>query len=68
MALRFIYFMTSELQNIEYRTAACDELSRVESSKDGQVSKGGNALLSLFKIDRIHYSMFDVGRSMFDVH
>ena len=24
--------------------------------------------LSLFKIDRIHYSMFDVGRSMFDVH
>jgi len=21
-----------------------------------------------FKIDRIHYSMFDVGRSMFDVH
>jgi len=23
---------------------------------------------SLYKIDRIHYSMFDVGRSMFDVH
>jgi len=23
--------------------------------------------LSRFKIDRIHYSMFDVGRSMFDV-
>jgi len=21
-----------------------------------------------FKMDRIHYSMFDVGRSMFDVH
>ena len=23
---------------------------------------------AFFKIDRIHYSMFDVGRSMFDVH
>jgi hypothetical protein len=26
------------------------------------------ASLGLFKIGRIHYSMFDVGRSMFDVH
>jgi len=34
-----------------------------------RMSKGGIALLSLFnKIDRIHYSMFDVGCSMFDVH
>jgi hypothetical protein len=49
----------SEPQNIEYR-----------------MSKGGFASLSLFKIGRstqklttgrIHYSMFDVGRSMFDV-
>jgi len=32
------------------------------------MSKGGFATLSLFKKDRIHYSMFDVGRSMFDVH
>jgi len=24
--------------------------------------------LDHFEIDRIHYSMFDVGRSMFDVH
>ncbi|CAB1078796.1 hypothetical protein D1AOALGA4SA_6524 [Olavius algarvensis Delta 1 endosymbiont] len=31
------------------------------------MSNGGFASLSLFKIDRIHYSMFDVGRSMFDV-
>jgi hypothetical protein len=34
-----------------------------------RMSKGGIATLGLFyKIDRIHYSMFDVGRSMFDVH
>jgi hypothetical protein len=26
------------------------------------------ASLGLFKIDRIHYSMFDVERSVFDVH
>ena len=46
--------LNSEPQNIEYRTAEC---RRVES------------LCSVFfKIDRIHYSMFDVGRSMFDVH
>jgi len=50
----------SEPQNIEYRTA--------ESSCGGQVSKCGIASLSHFKIGRIHYSMFDVGRSMFDVH
>jgi hypothetical protein len=30
--------------------------------------KCGIASLGLFKIDRIHYSMFDVERSMFDVH
>jgi hypothetical protein len=40
MTLRFIYFKTSEPQNIEYRTA--------ESSKGGQVSKCGFAFLSLF--------------------
>jgi len=28
----------------------------------------GIASLSRFKIGRIHYSMFDVGRWMFDVH
>ena len=33
-----------------------------------RLTNGGIAALSLFKIDRIHYSVFDVGRSMFDVH
>ena len=34
-----------------------------------RMSKGGIATLGLFyKIDRIHYSMFDVQCSMFDVH
>jgi len=33
-----------------------------------RLTNGGIASLSRFKIDRIHYSMFDVGRSMFDVH
>jgi len=32
------------------------------------LTNGGFALLSRSKIDRTHYSMFDVGRSMFDVH
>ncbi len=32
------------------------------------MTNGGIASLSRFKIDRIHYSMFDVGRSIFDVH
>jgi len=27
-----------------------------------------NRFAQSFLIDRIHYSMFDVGRSMFDVH
>jgi len=31
------------------------------------MSKDGIASLSRFKIDRIHYSMFDVGRSMLSV-
>ncbi|CAB1069981.1 hypothetical protein D1AOALGA4SA_812 [Olavius algarvensis Delta 1 endosymbiont] len=31
------------------------------------MNNDGFASLSRFKIDRIHYSMFDVGRSMFDV-
>ncbi|CAB1079002.1 hypothetical protein D1AOALGA4SA_6720 [Olavius algarvensis Delta 1 endosymbiont] len=29
------------------------------------MTNGGIASLCLFKIDRIHYSMFDVGRSTF---
>ncbi|CAB1082019.1 hypothetical protein D1AOALGA4SA_9657 [Olavius algarvensis Delta 1 endosymbiont] len=31
------------------------------------MTNGGIASLSRFKIDRIHYSTFDVGRSMFNV-
>jgi len=54
MALRFIYFTTSEPQNIEHLIAEC---RRVDSRCS-----------VFFIIDRIHYSMFDVGRSMFDVH
>ncbi|CAB1084469.1 hypothetical protein D1AOALGA4SA_11989 [Olavius algarvensis Delta 1 endosymbiont] len=33
-----------------------------------RLKNGGFASLSRFKIDRIHYSTFDVGRSMFNVH
>ncbi|CAB1074400.1 hypothetical protein D1AOALGA4SA_2219 [Olavius algarvensis Delta 1 endosymbiont] len=33
-----------------------------------RMTNDGFASLSRFKIDRIHYSTFDVGRSMFDVH
>jgi len=33
-----------------------------------RMSNGGIVSLSRFKIDRIPYSMFDVGRSMFNVH
>ena len=33
-----------------------------------RLTNGGIASLRLFQIGRIHYSMFDVGRSMFDVH
>ncbi len=44
----------SEPQNIEYRTA---EFRSVESLRS-----------VFYKKDRIHYSMFDVGRSMFNVH
>jgi hypothetical protein len=54
-------------------------ISNIESSSGGQVSKDGIASGFAFgydptgrsfflKIDRIHYSMFDVGRWMFDVH
>ncbi|CAB1076768.1 hypothetical protein D1AOALGA4SA_4565 [Olavius algarvensis Delta 1 endosymbiont] len=32
-----------------------------------RLTNGGIASLSRFKIDRIHYSTFDVGRSVFDV-
>ncbi|CAB1075579.1 hypothetical protein D1AOALGA4SA_3398 [Olavius algarvensis Delta 1 endosymbiont] len=32
------------------------------------MTNGGIASLSRFKIDRIHYSTFDVGRSMFNVY
>ncbi len=32
------------------------------------MSNGEVRFSVFFKIDRIHYSMFDVGRSMFDVH
>ncbi|CAB1080465.1 hypothetical protein D1AOALGA4SA_8146 [Olavius algarvensis Delta 1 endosymbiont] len=32
-----------------------------------RLTNGEFASLSRFKIDRIHYSMFDVGRSMFSV-
>jgi len=49
-----------------------------ESSGGRQVSRGRfaraaqplalHAVQHLFKIDRIPYSMLDVGRSMFDVH
>jgi len=31
------------------------------------MTNDGIAALNQFKIDGIHYSMFDVGRSMFDV-
>ena len=41
MTLRFIYFKTSEPQNIEYRTAEYRISNR-------RMSKGGFALLSLF--------------------
>ena len=68
MTLRFIYFKTSKPQNIEYRTAACDELSRVECRRV-------ESLCSVFfKIDRsthklttgrIHY--FDIRHSLFDI-
>ena len=37
------------------------------SNKKFRMMKYGIAALSLYKIDRIHYLMFDVGRSMFDV-
>jgi hypothetical protein len=33
-----------------------------------RLTNGGIASLSLFKIGRIHYSMLDVERSMFNVH
>jgi len=33
-----------------------------------RLTNGGIASLNLFQIGRIHYSMFNVGRSMFDVH
>ena len=42
--------------------------NRRMSNVEYRMSKDGIALLSLFKIDRIHYSMLDVGCSMFDVH
>ncbi|CAB1074658.1 hypothetical protein D1AOALGA4SA_2477 [Olavius algarvensis Delta 1 endosymbiont] len=32
-----------------------------------RLTNNGIASLNQFKIGRIHYSMFDVGRSMFDV-
>jgi len=53
MKLHKVKKRTAEPKNIEYR-----------------MSKDGIASLTLFlkKMDRIHYSMFDVGRSMFDVH
>ncbi len=44
----------SEPQNIECRMSNVEGWNRFAQS--------------FFKIDRIHYSMFDVGRSMFDVH
>jgi len=60
-----------------------DEISHETASKanrrtaEYRMSKGGFARAaqalalrvaqSFFKIDRIHYSMFDVGRSMFNV-
>jgi len=52
MKLHKVKKRTAEPKNIEYRM-----------SKDGIAS-----LILFLKMDRIHYSMFDVGRSMFDVH
>jgi hypothetical protein len=63
----------SEPQNHSLRRAQAEWNIEYRMSKDGIAS--GFAFgydptgRSVFhKIDRIHYSMFDVGRSMFDVH
>jgi len=39
-----------------------------EMNDECRLTNDGIASLSRFKIDRMHYSTFDVGRSMFDVH
>jgi hypothetical protein len=42
---------------------------RISNPPEAEMMKYGIAALGHFlKKDRIHYSMFDVGRSMFDVH
>ncbi|CAB1076401.1 hypothetical protein D1AOALGA4SA_4197 [Olavius algarvensis Delta 1 endosymbiont] len=38
------------------------------TSDECRLTNAGIASLSRFKIDRIQYSIFDVGRSMFGVH
>jgi hypothetical protein len=67
MALRFIYFKTSEPQNNEYRTAACNELSRVEFRRLVSLARRvRRVLLSSFnKIDRIQ--SFDIRYSLIDI-
>ena len=65
MALRFIYFKISEsrwrrdLKTAEYWTAVCEKLSRVEF-------RSSDSLCSVFILNWQN-TVFDVGRSMFDV-
>jgi hypothetical protein len=69
MTLRFVYFLTSEPQNIEYRTAACDEPFGPELTAEGFSRVECRRVESLcsvfFKIDRIHY--FDIRHPLFDI-
>ncbi len=78
MTLRFIYFKTSEsrwqrdLKTAEYWTAACDELtsagSRLELVESSRIEFRRVDSLYLVFFLNWQNSLFDVGRSMFDVH
>jgi hypothetical protein len=65
MALRFIYFNSSEPQNAESRKRR--DL-KTQNPPGGQVSKGQLLCSDFLLIERFPYSMLGVRRSMFDVH
>jgi hypothetical protein len=52
--------------NLSYETTLKSEPQNIECRMSNV--EGWIRFAQSFKIDRIPYSMFDVGRSMFDVH
>jgi hypothetical protein len=54
----------AQLPDTSYEITRVKQRTAEPQNIEYRMSKGGIASLRLFKIDRIHYSMFDVGSSM----